>query len=140
MKDGSLEPNYASRCDRHHFLPAKEYTFFTLKPLGEEAGKGNIEPLYKEIRALHEDKEHSELYRNLMLRYAEDPDGEIYTNAIRPSHIAEKALCYLFSEQNMIGESLLLKMAKDLELDTAYMSHTLSDNRHPVSFEQGALL
>ena len=40
----------------------------------------------------------------------------------------------------MIGESLLLKMAKDLELDTAYMSHTLSDNRHPVSFEQGALL
>ena len=52
----------------------------------------------------------------------------------------KKALYYLFSEQNMIGESLLLKMAKDLELDTAYMSHTLSDNRHPVSFEQGALL
>ena len=140
IKDGSLEPNYASRCDRHHFLPAKEYTFFTLKPLGEEAGKGNAEPLYKEIRALNEDKEHSELYRNLMLRYDSDPDGEIYTNAIIPNHIAEKALCYLFSEQNMIGETLLLKMAKDLELDTAYMSKTLSDNRHPVSFEQGSLL
>ena len=140
QKDGSLEPNYASRCDRHHFLPAKEYTFFTLKPLGEEAGRGNVEPLYKEIRALNEDKEHSELYRNLMLRYGSDPDGEIYINSIVPNHIAEKALCYLFCEQNMIGETLLLKLARDLELDTVYMSKTLSDNRHPVSFEQGALL
>ena len=140
QKDGSLEPNYASRCDRHHFLPAKEYTFFTLKPLGGEAGRGNVEPLYKEIRALNEDKEHSELYRNLMLRYGSDPDGEIYINSIVPNHIAEKALCYLFCEQNMIGETLLLKLARDLELDTVYMSKTLSDNRHPVSFEQGALL
>ncbi len=139
-KDGSLEPNYASRCDRHHFLPAKEYTFFTLKPLGEEAGRGNVEPLYREIRALNEDKEHSELYRNLMLRYGSDPDGEIYTNSIIPSHIAEKALCYLFCEQNMIGETLLLKIARDLDLDTEYMGKTLSDNRHPVSFEQGSLL
>ena len=140
QKNSALAPDYAARCDRHHYLPGKEYTFFTLKPLGEEAGKGNIEPLYREIRALNEDKEHSELYRSLMLRYGNDPDGEIYTNSIVPNHIAEKALCYLFSEQNLIGETLLLKMARDLELDTTYMSKTLSDNRHPVSFEQGALL
>ena len=29
-KTGSESPNYASRCDEHHFLPGKEYTFFTL--------------------------------------------------------------------------------------------------------------
>ena len=140
QKDGSLEPNYASRCDRHHFLPAKEYTFFTLKPLGEEAGRGNVEPLYKEIRALNEDKEHSELYRNLMLRYGSDPDGEIYINSIVPNHIAEKALCYLFCEQNLLGESLLVKMVTDLSLDTAYLEKVLTDNRHPVSFSQPYLL
>ena len=33
MKEGGLEPNYAARCDRHHYLPGKEYTFFTLSYL-----------------------------------------------------------------------------------------------------------
>lgn len=68
MKDSSLEPNYAARCDRHHYLPGKEYTFFTLKPLGEAASRGDGTALYREIEALHCDKEHSELYHNLLSR------------------------------------------------------------------------
>ena len=33
-------PNYSTRCDVHHYLPGKEYTFLTLKPLGELAYGG----------------------------------------------------------------------------------------------------
>ncbi len=139
-KDGSLEPNYASRCDRHHYLPGKEYTFFTLKPLGEEAGRGNVEPLLKELENLKGDISRSKLYENLMRRYGDDSDGEKYMDSVRPGFIAEKALCYLFAEQNIIGEPLLHRIVHDLDLDTAYMTKTLSDNRRPVSFEQGYLL
>ena len=139
VKNGSLEPNYASRCDKHHFLPGKEYTFFTLKPLGERAGQGDVEPLRNEIRALHADKEHSLLWENLVKRYSDDPDSEIYMNSMLPDYIAEKALCYLFSEQNVIGEPLLLSLTHELGLDAGYMAKTLADNRHPVNFEQGVL-
>ena len=139
-KDGSLEPNYASRCDRHHYLPGKEYTFFTLKPLGEEAGRGNVEPLLKELENLKGDISRSKLYENLMRRYGDDSDGEKYMDSVRPGFIAEKALCYLFAEQNIIGEPLLHRIVHDLDLDTAYMTKTLSDNRRPVSFEQRYLL
>lgn len=139
-KNGSLEPNYASRCDRHHYLPGKEYTFFTLKPMGEDAGRGNSVPLIKELEKLKSDIFASKLYENLLRRYGDDPDGEKYLDSIRPGFIAEKALCYLFSEQNLIGEPLIQRIVHDLELDTAYMTRTLADNRRPVSFEQGYLL
>lgn len=138
-KDGSLEPNYAARCDRHHYLPGKEYTFFTLKPLGLEAGAGNPGPLVKEIRALKENIVDSQLYSNIRMRYADGPDGERYMNSLKPGYIAEKALCYLFCEQNLIGEAMLQKIVLDLGLDTSYMERTLYDNKHPVSFDQGLL-
>lgn len=140
IKDSFLEPNYASRCDKHHYLPGKEYTFFTLKPLGEEAGRGSSNALYKEIEALNEKKESSRLYDNLLRRYGDDPDAEKYLNSIKSAFIAEKALCYLFAEQNLISEQLLVKMTFDLSLNIPYMTKTLADNRRPVSFEQPYLL
>ena len=140
VKNSNLEPNYAARCEKHHFLPGKEYTFFTLKPLGEEAGRGNPEKLRNELLALHEKPESSLLYDNLLKRYGDAEDAEIYLNAMKPGHIAEKALAYLFCEQNLLGESLLVKMVTDLSLDTAYLEKVLTDNRHPVSFSQPYLL
>ena len=140
IKNSDLEPNYAARCENHHFLPGKEYTFFTLKPLGEEAGKGNTEPLMKELEALHERPEKSLLYENLVKRYGDLEDASIYMNSMKPSHIAEKAVSYLFCEQNLLGESLLVKMVSDLGLDTSYLEKVLSENRHPVSFSQPYLL
>ena len=140
VKNSDLEPNYAARCEKHHFLPGKEYTFFTLKPLGEEAGRGNPEKLRNELLALHEKPESSLLYDNLLKRYGDAEDAEIYLNAMKPGHIAEKALAYLFCEQNLLGESLLVKMVTDLSLDTAYLEKVLTDNRHPVSFSQPYLL
>ena len=140
IKNSDLEPNYAARCDAHHFLPGKEYTFFTLKPLGEEANRGNTEPLVKELEALHENPKGSKLYENLLYRYGNDSEGEKYMDAILPSHIAEKALSYLFCEQNLIGESLLVRLSTELELDTDYLEKVLYENRHPVSFSQHYLL
>ena len=136
MKEGGLEPNYAARCDRHHYLPGKEYTFFTLKPLGLDAGKGDTKGLMAELSALKGHKEKSKLYQSLLQRFGDDKDGEIYMNSIHSDMIAEKALAYLFSEQNLISEVLLRSMVKELELDTAYLEKTLAENRRPVSFQE----
>lgn len=140
VKNSDLEPNYAARCEEHHFLPGKEYTFFTLKPLGEEAGRGNPAPLRNELAALLEKPEKSQLFDNLSRRYGDTEDAAIYLNSMKPSHIAEKALSYLFCEQNLLGESLLVRMVTDLRLDTAYLEKVLLENRHPVSFSQPYLL
>lgn len=136
----AVDPDYAARCEKHHFLPGKEYTFFTLKPLGEEAGKGSIDPLMDEIMKLRDRSDDSLLARSLRKQYGNDKDGEIYLNALLPPHTAEKALLYLYSEQNLLGESLLVKIATDLELDTQYLEKTAMENRHPVSFSQRYLL
>ncbi|MDY5930644.1 MAG: thymidine kinase [Candidatus Ornithospirochaeta sp.] len=135
-KDSALEPNYASRCDMHHYLPGKEYTFFTLKPLAEEASRGNTAPLYAELEAMKCNMEMSLLYRNLEKSYSDSPDGEKYMNSLETGLIAEKALSYLFCEQNLINDILLQRIVSDLRLDTAYLEKVLSDNRHPVSLDQ----
>ena len=140
LKESALEPNYASRCDLHHYLPGKEYTFFTLKPFGLEAGNGNTEPLYKELEALNGNIEKSELYKNLIMRYGDDADGEKYLNSVKPGHIAEKALAYLFCEQNLINDILLQRIVSDLQLDSKYLEKVLFENRHPVSFDEPYLL
>ena len=140
VKNSALEPNYASRCDKHHYLPGKEYTFFTLKPLGQEASKGNFKPLLDELEALHECVDKSLLYKNLIQRYSDGPDAEKYMNSIATGLIAEKALAYLFCEQNIINEVLLHKIVASLKLDTKYLEKILLENRHPVSFDQPYLL
>ena len=140
IKNSGLEPNYAARCEKHHFLPGKEYTFFTLKPLGEAATRGDVEPLKRELKALHEKPESSLLAENLKQRYGALPDAEIYMNAMMPGLIAEKAISYLFCEQNLLGESLVVHLVSDLGLDTAYLEKVLAENRHPVSFSQPYLL
>ena len=93
----AVDPDYAARCEKHHFLPGKEYTFFTLKPLGEEAGKGSIDPLMDEIMKLRDRSDDSLLARSLRKQYGNDKDGEMYLNALLPPHTAEKALLYLYS-------------------------------------------
>jgi thymidine kinase len=139
-KLGSLEPNYCTRCDLHHYLPGKEYTFFTLKPLGENAASGNFEPLKSELYALKNNIENSILYRHLHKRYNLKPEERINLNALKVDFIAEKALIYLFAEQNLITEDLLLKLVGDLKLDRRYMEKTLSDNRRPIKLDQRLLL
>lgn len=139
QKDDPLNPNYCSRCDEHHYLPAKEYTFFHLKPLGERASRGDIEPLRSEMRALKEHVHASELHRHMEERYGSRHDADIHMNALKPGCLAEKALIYLFCEQNLLAEDLLVRLAYELELDRSYMTKVLDDNLRPVSFEQPLL-
>lgn len=138
-KTGSDNPNYASRCDEHHFLPGKEYTFFNLKPLAEEASKGNVKRLRTEIENLKYNIRKSELYKNTCNRYKGNPNEEIYFNSLKPDYIAEKALMFLFNEQNLVSEDLLVRFVNELSLNREYMTRTLADNRRPVSLDQGLL-
>jgi len=135
-REGAVEPNYASRCDEHHYLPGKEYTFLHLKPLGERSAGGDEEPLKRELKALKGEIEASFLYQHMEERYGE----EIYMNALKSGYLAEKALIYLFSEQNVIGEELLVSLAYQLELDHTYMKQVLNDNLRRVSFDQRPLV
>lgn len=137
IKEDPLHPNYCARCDLHHHLPAKEYTYFTLKPLGERASGGEVEPLYQELKALHTSLETSELYRHMSERYESD---DVCMNSLLVSHIAERALMYLFSEHSIISETLLVELTFSLQLDRHYMSRVLEDNRKVVNFNQIPLL
>jgi len=139
QKKGSVEPNYCTRCDRHHYLPGKEYTYFTLKPLGEEASRGNSLPLRDELRAIKYAMEDSKLYQHLYAKYYTDPLERINLNALKVRFIAEKALIYLFVEQNLVTEELLLSLIQELDLDRAYMEKTLIDNKRQLKLAQKML-
>ncbi len=138
-KTGSENPNYASRCDEHHFLPGKEYTFFSLKPMAEDANKGNTKALRTEIDNLKYHMKRSQLYKNLVARYKGDPNEDVYMNSLKPDYIAEKALMYLFNEQNLVSEDMLVRFVNELDLNREYMERVLADNRRPVSLDQGLL-
>jgi len=124
------EPNYCTRCDDHHYLPGKEYTFLNLKPLGEQASRGEPGPLRKELACIQGDLEKSLLYQSFC------GAEEILTNALRVSCIAEKALLYLFTEQNLIPNELFLGLARDLDMDRDYLRRRLSDCRRESVLQQ----
>ena len=131
-KENPKEPNYCTRCDRHHFLPGKEYTFFILKPLGTRASLGDAKPLLEEMRALDADIESSALYRHMAEKYGENGNGDMNMNALRVPCIAEKALIYLFAEQNLLTEAQLREIVETLNLDTQYLEESLGSNGRPV--------
>ncbi len=54
---------------------------------------------------------------------------EILMNSLRVSCIAEKALLFLFTEQNLLPNELFLRLVKDLGMDLDYLSRRLSDCR-----------
>jgi len=139
-KENPLEPNYCTRCDNHHYLPGKEYTFFTLKPLGEQAARGDIAPLKNELLSLDQHMEKSILYSHLKQQYAGTPDEHVNMNSLRVVNIAEKALIYLYAEQNLLPEELLIRFVDDLKLDRVYMKKTLQDNGRQIDLDQHMLV
>ena len=140
ISEDENRPNYCARCEKHHYLPAKEYSFFTLKPLGEDASKGNVTPLKNELKALKENMRDSLLYSHIVETYKESEDLEIYLNSLKISLLAEKALIFLFGELNQITEELLVQLAYSLQLDRSYMEKVLNDNLRAVTFSQPVLL
>ena len=129
MEDPKI-PNYSTRCDRHHYLPGKEYTFMILKPLGELAYGGNVKPILSELRFLKKDIERSELYNHLRKKYIKvDEPQPIMMNALRVDCIAEKALIYLFSEENIISSGQMEYLATEIKGDMDYINERLIENR-----------
>ncbi len=133
VKDDPREPNYCTRCEEHHYLPGKEYTYLILKPLGIEAARGNLEPLKGELRLMKSDIHSSALASHFREKY--DPEtetGEANHNALKVPNIAEKALIYLFIEQNLVSEATLVELARELALDEEYLVRRLEDNGRMV--------
>lgn len=128
VKAGPVEPNYATRCADHHILPGKEYTYLTLKPLGVEAAHGNWEPLLGELRALRDDVQNSALAAAID-EHARDDDefAPVRRAALLVPNIAEKALIYLFAEQNLIAAADVRRVSGELSLDDAYIERRCAD-------------
>jgi thymidine kinase len=123
-------PNYSTRCDHHHYLPGKEYTFMVLKPLGEKAYAGDITPLNQELDRLKNDIERSELQRHFQRKYIDvEHPLPMMMNALKVQCIAEKALIYLFSEENIISVDQMKLLARNIGADTGYMNERLVENR-----------
>jgi thymidine kinase len=130
--ESPTEPNYCTRCDEHHYLPGKEYTYLVLKPLGVEASYGNPSPLEAELQAVHEDPTSSRLYESFHSLYSDRDQS--YMNALRVPRIAEKALVFLFAEENLLTEEQVRTITTRLDLDTEYLRIRLADNHRPIRF------
>jgi thymidine kinase len=124
------EPNYCTRCDDHHHLPGKEYTYLILKPLGEQASRGEAAALREELGLIKADLQRSRLYRQFQSRY-----DEASMSSLRVSCIAEKALLFLLTEQNLVPNELFRRLVKELELDQDYLRRRLSDCRRAALLE-----
>jgi thymidine kinase len=132
-KEDGREPNYCTRCDAHHYLPGKEYTFFTLKPMGEAAARGDLKPLLAELAAVAGGNERSRLATSLNSRHMEcdEPCPEMLASLKLPC-LAERELAYLFAEQNLLSVEQMRSIVSDLGLDREYLMRRLSDNRRPI--------
>jgi len=127
------EPNYSTRCDRHHYLPGKEYTYLILKPLGERAAAGNLEPLSTELARLKGRLRDSQLYKHFRELYQQAEEKQpVMMNALKVPCLAEKALIYLFAEQNLISREQFSRLAEELGLDLDYLKKRLRDNGRPL--------
>ena len=133
IKDDPREPNYCTRCDNHHFLPGKVYTYFTLKPLGEAAAAGRPEALRTELNLLMNDVKSSELYSSVLGEQEEGfSHSQVIMNSLKVPCLSEKALLYLFVEENLIPTDLFREFANELKMDREYLESRLADNGRKV--------
>ncbi len=135
-REDSREPNYCTRCDDHHYLPGKEYTYLTLKPLGVEASRGVVDPLRRELEAIQAGSPRSRLSASFSELYGDESEAaRINGNALRVSCIAERALLFLYMEENLISEQQMRELTRDLQLDRDYLIRRLTDARRACRLE-----
>ncbi len=139
VHENGKEPNYGTRCDEHHALPGKEYTYLVLKPLGEQAASGDAAGLEEELSLLVHKPWDSRLGEWLLRGDGTGERDNLTKNALLVPCLAERALAFLFAEQNLISEVLLRRIVRRLQLDTDFLSKRLADNRRPVDFTQEEL-
>lgn len=132
-KSDPREPNYCTRCDRHHYLPGKEFTYLMLKPMGLRASQGNLAPLREELATIVGDMTKSRLYEHFVSKYAHQEQRNMAMSALRVPCIAEKACLFLYLEQNLLSEEQLRDLTVDLSLDQDYLLERLSDHGRTIS-------
>jgi len=129
QKTDPREPNYCTRCDVHHYLPAKEYTYLILKPLGEKAAAGDLQPLRTELGLIQSSMKQSRLYQHMTERYLDVKEPRpVMMNALKVACVAEKALSFLYAEQNLVSRQQVIELINALELDRDYLERRLRDN------------
>jgi thymidine kinase len=102
----------------------------TLKPLGQLVYGGDVKPLLKELNFLKHDIERSQLYRHFTGKYIDvEYPTPIMMNALKVSCIAEKALIYLFAEENIISAVQMQSLVHEIKADTGYINERLQENR-----------
>jgi thymidine kinase len=101
-----------------------------LKPLGELAYGGNVKPLLEELNLLKHDMQRSELYTHFVGKYIKTQSPKpIMMDALRVTCIAEKALIYLFSEENIISAGQMKYLAGEVGAEAGYINERLVENR-----------
>jgi thymidine kinase len=131
-KTDPREPNYCSRCDSHHHLPGKEYTYLILKPLGEEAARSNLDPLKEELERIKDSIESSRLYQHFLEKFVDAYERSIMLRSLLVPCIAERALIFLFSEENLLAKAQVEQLIDELDLDRDYIERRLADNRRSL--------
>lgn len=122
LAESPLNPNYCTRCDTHHYLPGKDYTYLTLKPLGDKYLSGNKESLKQELYQLKSEPERSLLGQSLVSA------SEMEKRILKIPCLAEKALLYLFVERNLLPADDFVNLVNLLHLDEDYLLKCLEDN------------
>ena len=120
--DDPAQPNYCTRCDQHHHLPGKEYTYMTLTALGEAWVRGEGSALEGELELLKDVPESSLLAESLA------ETDEVSRNALLVPFLAERALVYLAHERNLLDETALHTLVRRLDLDRPFLGRRLADN------------
>jgi thymidine kinase len=81
-------------------------------------------PLRRELACLHSNKDRSELAAHLRQRGAEP----ILMSSLKVPCIAEKAIAFLYCEQNLLPRQQVLDLAAELGLDRTYLEKRIQDN------------
>ena len=92
-----------------------------------------MQPLMNELAAMQDDIERSELFNTFKAEYLDcaNPSPE-RMNALRVPCIAERALIFLFAEQNLLSADQMRIVVKELHLNKEYLDKRLSDNKRPL--------
>ena len=82
---------------------------------------------------MQNDIERSELFTTFKAEYLDcaNPSPE-RMNALRVPCIAERALIFLFAEQNLLSADQMRIVVKELHLNKEYLDKRLSDNKRPL--------
>jgi thymidine kinase len=122
-------------CDHPDCIADSYYTYRYYEVDGEECPALYYDPLIivggdKRAGDSKIPNYQSKLYHHFTRKYVEAANpNPIMMNALRVSCIAEKALLYIFSEENIISAQQMEHLVRDIKGDESYINERLMENR-----------